>query len=311
MRTIRSFSKYLFGFGLTAAMLIGATSANSAPAVGYAAVTTVQGDAQYMYPGQDWKALTPGTTLSSGAVIKTGGGAFVYMAVNQKTSAVRLNENSVLALEKMQQLGTPEKDTDTTLDIRSGTVAGDVKKLAKASHFDIRTPNGVAGIRGTTWIITVTVNSVDVTAQVTVTCLNGQVVYVYTATTANGTSVPVTAVVNSQQTVEVTVNNQQVTPTENQQVTPTEVNPKIAQTFTKQIADLDLAVTVTATPLPDMIPGTGTGTGTGGTGTGGPDIGPGTGTGTGTGGTGTGGPDIGPGTGTGTGTGNISPTAPQ
>ncbi len=238
MKTLRSFSKYLVGFGLTAAMLIGVTSANSAPAVGYAAVTTVQGDAQYMYPGQDWKALTPGTMLTSGAVIKTGGGAFVYMAVNQKTSAVRVNENSVLALEKMQQLGTAEKDTDTTLDIRSGTVAGDVKKLAKASHFDIRTPNGVAGIRGTSWSITVTVSSGNVQLdQVTITCVNGQVVY---ARSVNGT--PVTVVLNSQQQIVIT--SGAGGPPVTGAVT---LSDQQSQIINAQIANL--AVTVEASPI--------------------------------------------------------------
>ncbi len=192
-----------------------------------------------MYPGQDWKALTPGTMLTSGAVIKTGGGAFVYMAVNQKTSAVRVNENSVLALEKMQQLGTAEKDTDTTLDIRSGTVAGDVKKLAKASHFDIRTPNGVAGIRGTSWSITVTVSSGnDQLYQISVSCINGQIVYAYRGTDA--ASAPVTVVVNEQQQIVIKSGDQQV-------VTPATLTSLQSQPLIAQISDL--SVKVEASPI--------------------------------------------------------------
>lgn len=192
--------------GLVAAALVSASTASAIPAVGKATVTFVQGTAQYMYPGQDWKSLTPSVTLNSGAVVRTAAGSFVYMAVNGKTSAVRVSENSVMALEKMQDLGTVENDTDTMLDIRAGTVSGDVKKLSKASHYDIRTPNGVAGIRGTRWLVTVTQGANQI-FQVSIDCVQGQMVF---ATMVNGQ--PATVVIDANQVVVTAGPNSQVIP---------------------------------------------------------------------------------------------------
>ncbi len=48
-----------------------------------------------------------------------------------------------------------EADTDTTLDLQLGTVLGNVKKLSASSRYEIRTPHGVAGIRGTDFQVTV------------------------------------------------------------------------------------------------------------------------------------------------------------
>jgi hypothetical protein len=43
--------------------------------------------------------------------------------------------------------------TETELDLRSGTIFGSVKKQAAASRFEVKVPNGVAGIRGTVFSI--------------------------------------------------------------------------------------------------------------------------------------------------------------
>ena len=39
--------------------------------------------------------------------------------------------------------------TDTQLDLKSGHIMGNVKKMSGASRYEIKLPNGVAGIRGT------------------------------------------------------------------------------------------------------------------------------------------------------------------
>jgi len=44
-----------------------------------------------------------------------------------------------------------DKVTETELDLRSGKIFGDVKKQSAASRFEVKIPNGVAGIRGTTF----------------------------------------------------------------------------------------------------------------------------------------------------------------
>ena len=42
-----------------------------------------------------------------------------------------------------------EINTDTQLDLRTGRIFGTVKKLSGGSRYEIKIPNGVAGVRGT------------------------------------------------------------------------------------------------------------------------------------------------------------------
>ena len=63
---------------------------------------------------------------------------------------MRVWENSALGLDKMstQQTGM-EEVTDTQLDLKTGRISGSVKKMSAASKYEVKMPNGVAGIRGT------------------------------------------------------------------------------------------------------------------------------------------------------------------
>jgi hypothetical protein len=65
-------------------------------------------------------------------------------------NVIRLRENTVLALDKLFSTGTgSDSVTETQLDLRAGRVFGNVKKLSGASKYEVKLPNGVAGIRGT------------------------------------------------------------------------------------------------------------------------------------------------------------------
>jgi len=66
--------------------------------------------------------------------------------------------------------------TDTQLDLRAGRVLGTVKKMNSASKYEIKLPNGVAGIRGTFY---------DITTDGVVRVSAGSVVFAYMA--ADGT----------------------------------------------------------------------------------------------------------------------------
>jgi hypothetical protein len=67
---------------------------------------------------------------------------------------VRVSDDSVLAIDRLTTMDTgAEKVTETQLDLRSGRVLGSVKKMAPASRFEVKVPNGVAGIRGTLFAI--------------------------------------------------------------------------------------------------------------------------------------------------------------
>jgi len=44
--------------------------------------------------------------------------------------------------------------TDTQLDLRAGRIFGTVKKLSAGSRYEVKIPNGVAGVRGTIYTLT-------------------------------------------------------------------------------------------------------------------------------------------------------------
>ncbi|HXE41705.1 MAG TPA: FecR domain-containing protein, partial [Candidatus Baltobacteraceae bacterium] len=133
----------------------------------------------------DWHPLTVGQTLTEGCVVQTAQDATVdlvlgakithhinpspdkvapaadsairgltsYHAVSQQ-NVIRLNPGTVLAVDKLTMGNTGvDAVSDTELDLRQGTIFGNVKKLSAASQYLIKVPNGIAGVRGTTFIM--------------------------------------------------------------------------------------------------------------------------------------------------------------
>ena len=235
--------------GLAAALFVGASvQAADAPAA-LAQVKAVKGDVQFTTKqGGEWKALTNNTVLAAGAFIKTGAKGEVTLAVQDTSKIIRLGENTAASLEKLSSVG---KDSDTVINITKGALYGDIKKLSKNSHFDIRTPNGVAGIRGTTFSVTVGDNGA-----VSIICGEGQVVYVGEV---NG--------VKYELTVE---NGQAVLLVNGSRVPAVESAPSSGlSTLTFQVGEIKVYVTANPTPI-GTTGGTGSDNGTGGNGEGNP-----------------------------------------
>ena len=68
--------------------------------------------------------------------------------------AVRINESTVLGLNKLTVTQTgADRVTETELDLKAGRIFGTVKKLTAGSTYQVKIPNGVAGIRGTIYFI--------------------------------------------------------------------------------------------------------------------------------------------------------------
>jgi hypothetical protein len=167
---------------------------------GTAKVVHIKGNARYSLGNDVWEPLKVGTVLRAGSVVQTENkpGVYVDLALYGSQGAgftggnmgasrgayqpaaaqnmVRLLENSQLGIDKLSTMQTgAETVTDTQLDLKKGRVMGNVKKLSAASKYEVKLPNGVAGIRGTTYLLT-TDGMVDV--------LDGSVVVAYN--TANG-----------------------------------------------------------------------------------------------------------------------------
>lgn len=147
---------------------------------GVAKVVAKAGDARYFLPG-DSKShdLNVGMVIKAGTIIQTasGPGNYVDIVLNnshaveapeatpseianysQKPMAeqdgIRLKENTVLSIDKLTVTQTgADTVTDTELDLKAGKILGTVKKLSATSKYEVKVPNGVAGIRGTIYAL--------------------------------------------------------------------------------------------------------------------------------------------------------------
>src|SRR5271170_3649914 len=157
---------------------------------GTATVVRIQGEARYSIGDNVWHPLVAGKILGAGAVIQTAVDSKVdlvlgevpiqvaypnsafptwaflssaadpnvrgYVVYNAKVrqNVIRMYGNTVLAIEKMNFSDTgADVVGDTELDLRAGKIFGSVKKLSAMSEFEVKIPNGIAGIRGTTFTI--------------------------------------------------------------------------------------------------------------------------------------------------------------
>jgi len=122
---------------------------------GKAQVRAVQGSARYSTGGGAWLELTTGTVLYSGAVISTAAGSHVDLYLGVNGPYVRVSEDTQMGIDKLTYTDTgADAVVETQLNLTKGTLVGSVRKLAAASRYEIKTPSGVAGIRGTDYVIT-------------------------------------------------------------------------------------------------------------------------------------------------------------
>jgi hypothetical protein len=88
-----------------------------------------------------------GPTPAVGYAPLTAGGP-VKPATSQ--NVVRVWENTVLGVDKLTSLQTgADVVTETQLDLKAGHITAVVKKMSAASRYEVKIPDGVAGIRGT------------------------------------------------------------------------------------------------------------------------------------------------------------------
>jgi len=185
MKFVQAFASALVG-GFVLMLAVGA-HAQSTTKQGYATIVRIEGEARYSAGDNVWHPLTVGQTLGAGNVIQTAANSKVDLVLGDKISShinlttpappqmggfglpsaltitahataeqnvIRMQADTVLAVDKLliSNMGV-DAVSDTELDLRQGTIFGNVKKLSAASQYLIKTPNGVAGVRGTTFII--------------------------------------------------------------------------------------------------------------------------------------------------------------
>ncbi len=172
MRQIRTFVLGLVGCAIALASVNYASAQSTTD--GIVKVVAKGGDARYFVPGDSKPhEIKAGMILKPGTIIQTASGMQNYVDLvlnNAHASAppeagpseiasykpkveqdgVRVNENTVLAIDKLTITQTgADTVTDTELDLKAGSILGTVKKLTPTSKYEVKIPNGVAGIRGT------------------------------------------------------------------------------------------------------------------------------------------------------------------
>jgi len=184
MKRIQTIAAFLVVFAL--AGMGSLKAAEPGTIQGKAIVRSVTGNATYTANGVTLP-LKPNMQLDPGATIRTGPESVVYLSVNGLTSAVRVQADTTLVIPQMDRIGAArEGDTQTQLELKLGTILGQVQKISANSTYEIKTPHGVAGIRGTDYGIVVTQEA------------NGQ--YVVTFTSISGLVIVSAVVDNNVQT---------------------------------------------------------------------------------------------------------------
>jgi hypothetical protein len=171
-----------------------------------AKVIRIKGSARFTSGNNVWQPLKVGAILKPGTVVQTGidQGTYVDLVLGEgsdgsvtpvvynpsaATSAspssgssyapkaeqnvVRITENSMMGIDKLTSMNTgADVVTETQLDLKAGRILGTVKKMSATSRYEIKLPNGVAGIRGSTY-------DVDIRKKAKIKMFSGSCVYAY------------------------------------------------------------------------------------------------------------------------------------
>jgi hypothetical protein len=134
-------------------MAITAVPAQAAPQEVKATVFNLKGTANYQDAGGgEWKPVKNGTTLGSGATIKTDPGSTADLQVGKDKT--RVQSGTTLKIDKLtSEKKGGETVTDTQFDLKAGNIIGNVSKKSVGSNYSVKTASGVAGIRGTIYNI--------------------------------------------------------------------------------------------------------------------------------------------------------------
>lgn len=149
MKILKNLAVCLAAIALCGAVTVKSNEPGKAPAK--ATVRSVTGSATYTVNGMS-NPLKVNMELPEGATITTGPNSDVKMSVNGVTSAVDVRAETTISLAEMTKMG---RDSQTQLDLKTGSILGQVRKVAANSKYEIKTPRGVAGIRGTDFMVSV------------------------------------------------------------------------------------------------------------------------------------------------------------
>jgi hypothetical protein len=155
MTHVKSYGNRGMTWGALMAMTVFATAVLAANTEqGFAKVRYVSGQVTFLKTGGQWQPVEKNMFLRAGDAVKTGPNSHVDMWLANNNGDIHLEQNSELTLDKLSYTYTGfEMLHDTQLNLRSGVLAGNVNRMSTGSKYEIKTPRGVAGIRGTRYRI--------------------------------------------------------------------------------------------------------------------------------------------------------------
>ncbi|MBI3191988.1 MAG: FecR domain-containing protein [Pedosphaera parvula] len=155
---------------------------------GQVIVVEVNGQASYTDGGQ-YVPLQKGAKLNQGTSIKTGPNSSVIIFLTNNKTELTIDASTTVNVDKLTSTKTgADTVSETEMELKEGKITGNVKKLSRASTFNVKTPVGVAGIRGTMFLVQ---------ANGVIHVLQGTVVITY-VNPSTGVATPVT--INAGQT---------------------------------------------------------------------------------------------------------------
>lgn len=97
-----------------------------------------------------------GPTVKGASGVSVNGGGGGTHSTSANTDVVRIFKDTVISIDKLSTTVTGAgAQTETQLDLRKGHITGNVKKMVAGSTYEIKYPQGVAGIRGSVYDMTV------------------------------------------------------------------------------------------------------------------------------------------------------------
>ena len=173
MKETRSLLNSLVVCGV-ALLMASPLAAQTANEIG-AKVVRLKGDVRYKVGNNDWQPLKAGDVVKPGTSIQTAGNNShvdlvlgegsvpsarptpsegIHFSPNADQNFVRVWENTLINIDVLTSTQTgADEVTETQLDLKAGHIFGMVKKMSAGSKYEVKIPNGVAGIRGTVYDI--------------------------------------------------------------------------------------------------------------------------------------------------------------
>jgi outer membrane protein assembly factor BamB len=118
---------------------------------GRAVITFLSGDVTTKSTA-DWQTAEIGMELAQSVSLKTGAESLCEVQLGS-TAVVRVNEKTTISLD---ELALEQKSARIGVGMVVGTVICKVNALATNERFQVNTPSGVCGVRGTEFVVNVT-----------------------------------------------------------------------------------------------------------------------------------------------------------